>query len=127
MTALVLRVHPVLAWRWARGELTDAELIFRSDLDRGTGLFVVALRSPAAYRQCVRQARAIGQGALCVVLRTRIPTLASYCRRRWGMVCTFVEPGGDWRLWTGAVGARAWVRTAGRLKGAPSFGQSPYE
>jgi hypothetical protein len=117
MPSLVLPVHPVLAYRWSRGELGDAELIHRSDLVRGSGLFIVSLRSPAEYRQCVAQAHAIGHG-LCTVLRTRIPSLQHYIERRWGMVATWADQDGARRYWAGAEATRAWIRRAGLLVSA---------
>lgn len=115
MPALVLPVNPVLAYQWSMGILTDAQLIHRSDLNtaRSSGLFIVSLRSPADYRQCLAQARMIGL-PLCVVFRTSVPSLARYVVRRWGAGPMYAEENGARRYWVGAEASRQWFWEAGR-------------
>jgi hypothetical protein len=122
MPALVLPVNPVLAYQWAKGMLTDADLIHRSDLNtaRGAGLFIVSLRSPAEYRDCLAQARALAQG-LCVVFRTQVPSLARYVQRRWHALPLHTDPDGARRYWVGAESTQAWLNRAG-LAGLASGG-----
>lgn len=118
MSALVMPVSPVLAWRWARGSISDAQLIHGfppgGGHDQSLSLFVISLRCPLEYRACLAQARSFPR-PLSVVLRTKIPTLARFVARRWGMVSIFRDPDGSRRFWAGSAATIRWLQEAGRL------------
>jgi hypothetical protein len=117
MPALVLPVPVSLAWRWARGQLSDAELLDQVNLLKpAQALFIVALHGRWAWRELRAQTN---RPTLALITRTKNPAACAWLKH-YGARPIFQEATGELRWFGGEHLYRRFWQDNPRRKGEDS-------
>lgn len=111
---LVLPVSALNAWAWARGRLSDAELLQLTDLVNPCyqSIWVCSIRGTWQWRPLLQMCRA-WSNPMSVVARTKNPVIERYLFRAGAMPIS-EEADGCRRWWGGEDRVKAWLNSSGR-------------